>query len=106
MSWFSFGSYQASSIPPAGVQLKLGLREGGRLPNSTHMQEGKAGAITPTTPTWDVKKDTDRLFQEHGVEEVKKIEKQTRLDIDQRQEDLRQMVGYVHKLVPSVHFHF
>ena len=107
MSWFNFGSSQASSSPAAGVNLKLGLREGGVHP-SAHLQGGKAGAITPTTPTWDVNKDTDHLFQEHGVEAVKNIEKQTRLDIDQRRVDLRQMVGYVPcKLteVNSVHFH-
>ena len=45
------------------------------------------------TPTWDVERDTDTLFREHGVEEIKEIEKQTRLDIDSRREDLRQMVG-------------
>ena len=45
------------------------------------------------TPTWDVEKDTDRLFRDHGIEEIKRIEKQTRLDIDSRREDLRQTVG-------------
>lgn len=45
------------------------------------------------TPTWDVEKDTDTLFCLHGIQEIKQIEKQTRLDIDSRREDLRQMVG-------------
>ena len=40
-----------------------------------------------------VEKDTDNLFCSHTVEEIKKIEQQTRLDIDRRKEDLRQMVG-------------
>jgi hypothetical protein len=45
------------------------------------------------TPTWDVEKDTDKLFRDHRIEEIRQIEKQTRLDIDSRREDLRQMVG-------------
>jgi len=45
------------------------------------------------TPSWDVEKDTDALVREHGIEEIKRIEEQTRKDIDSRREDLRQMVG-------------
>ena len=51
------------------------------------------GSPSAATPTWDIEKDTDALFCEHSVEEIKQIEKQTRLDIDSRREDLRQMVG-------------
>lgn len=40
-----------------------------------------------------VEKDTDGLFRSRSVEEIKRIEQQTRLDIDRRKEDLRQMVG-------------
>ena len=42
-----------------------------------------------------VEKDTDELFCSHTVQEIKQIEQQTRLDIDRRKEDLRQMVGSV-----------
>ncbi len=67
------------------------------------MLSGKVLPLTPATPgspsvatpTWDVERDTDILFREHGVVEIKEIEMQTRLDIDRRREDLRQMVGYV-----------
>ena len=45
------------------------------------------------TPAWDVEKDTNNLFRDHGIEDIKKIEEQTRKDIDSRREDLRQMVG-------------
>ncbi len=51
------------------------------------------GSMGVATPAWDVEKDTDILFRDHGVEEIKKIEEQTRKDIDSRREDLRQMVG-------------
>lgn len=95
MSWFGFGSSQASSKPPAGLHFKLGLVGGGSQPPSNYIPlvGGKTGATSPITPTWDVDKDTNRLFQEHGVDEMKEIEKQARLDIDRRREDLRQMVG-------------
>ena len=40
-----------------------------------------------------VERDTDELFRSNTVQEIKQIEQQTRLDIDRRKEDLRQMVG-------------
>ena len=42
---------------------------------------------------WDVETDISALFSKHSVEEVRKIEQQTRLDIERKKEDLRQMVG-------------
>lgn len=78
-SWFSFGVSPRNNPPPTKLVF------GGLT--STPGTPGVA------TPTWDVEKDTNTLFQEHTIEEIKQIEKQTRLNIDSRREDLRQMVG-------------
>lgn len=78
-SWFSFGGTPKSISPP--TRLVFGKSAG------TPESPGVA------TPTWDAEKDTDTLFRLHGIEEIKQIEKQTRLDIDSRREGLRQMVG-------------
>ena len=43
--------------------------------------------------SWDAEKDTSALFCSHSIEEIRQIEQQTRLDIERRKEDLRQMVG-------------
>ena len=48
---------------------------------------------SPVGVVGGVEKDTDDLFRSHTVDEIKRIEQQTRLDIDRRKEDLRQMVG-------------
>ncbi|XP_065910977.1 conserved oligomeric Golgi complex subunit 1-like [Dysidea avara] len=42
---------------------------------------------------WDAERDTDTLFQNHSVEEIRKIERRTRNDIQIKKEELRQMVG-------------
>lgn len=42
---------------------------------------------------WDVEADISALFSKHSVEEVRQIEQKTRLDIERKKEDLRQMVG-------------
>ena len=78
-SWFSFGGTPKSTPPP--TRLVFG------------QSVGTPGSPGVATPTWDVEKDTDTLFRLHGIEEIKQIEKQTRLDIDSRREGLRQMVG-------------
>ena len=95
MSWLSLGSSPAGSNPTVGAQLKLLLKDTETYAptSSSPLMGGKIGATPPSIPTWDVNKDTDRLFREHRISEVQEIEKQTRLDIDQRREDLRQMVG-------------
>ena len=80
-NWFGFG---AAKISPAPTKLVFG---GGA--------SSSPGSPGVATPMWDVEKDTDTLFREHGIQEIKQIEKQTRLDIDSRREGLRQMVGYV-----------
>ena len=46
-----------------------------------------------TSGSWDAEKDTSALFCSHSIEEIRQIEQQTRLDIERRKEDLRQMVG-------------
>ena len=48
--------------------------------------------IAGPTP-WDVESDISILFCQHSVEEVRKMEQKTRLDIERKKEDLRQMVG-------------
>ena len=44
---------------------------------------------------WDVEADIAALFSKHSVKDVRKIEQKTRLDIERKKEELRQMVGYV-----------
>ena len=47
--------------------------------------------VAPTH--WDVETDISALFSKHTIEEVRQIEQKTRLDIERKKEDLRQMVG-------------
>ena len=42
---------------------------------------------------WEVEADISVLLSKHSVEEVRKIEQETRLDIERKKEELRQMVG-------------
>lgn len=42
---------------------------------------------------WEVEADISALLSKHSVEEVRKIEQKTRLDIERKKEELRQMVG-------------
>ena len=42
---------------------------------------------------WEVEADISALLSKHSVEEVRKIEQRTRLDIERKKEELRQMVG-------------
>ena len=44
---------------------------------------------------YDVKKVVNEYFCKHTIEEIKKIEQSTRLLVEQKKEDLRQMVGCV-----------
>ena len=87
MSWF-FGPSQGSSSTHEGYQRSVSSPGRVAQPQATHANKG-----TPVSPTWDVNKDINRMFQEHTIEEMKGLEKKTRLDIDRRREDLRQMVG-------------
>lgn len=59
-----------------------------RSPLSPSKQQTRGGP----TP-WDVEADISALFSKHSVEEVRQIEQKTRLDIERKKEDLRQMVG-------------
>jgi hypothetical protein len=42
---------------------------------------------------WEVEADISSLLSKHSVEEVRRIEQRTRLDIERKKEELRQMVG-------------
>ncbi|KAL5481989.1 hypothetical protein EMCRGX_G022267 [Ephydatia muelleri] len=46
-----------------------------------------------STATWNVEKEVNGYFCAHTIEEIKKIEQNTRLLVEQKKEDLRQMVG-------------
>ncbi len=75
MSWL-FGPASNSKGKPSP--------NGAQFPSSTGVS---------TSNIRNVDGDTDLMFKEHTVEEMKELEKKTRLDIDRRREDLRQMVG-------------
>ena len=45
--------------------------------------------------TWNVEKEVNVYFCKHTIEEIRKIEQNTRLLVEQKKEDLRQMVGCV-----------
>nr|XP_058952613.1 conserved oligomeric Golgi complex subunit 1-like [Pocillopora verrucosa] len=45
------------------------------------------------TISWDAEVDSDALFSNHTVEEIRAVEHKTRGDIEQKKEDLRLMVG-------------
>jgi len=89
MSWF-FNSARGVNGPPGRRQLtRLGSSS-----NEAHSPSSPTNSKwAPVSPIGDVDKETNRMFQEHTVEEMKDLEKKTRLDIDRRREDLRQMVG-------------
>ena len=42
---------------------------------------------------WEVEADISSLLSKHYVEEVRRIEQKTRLDIERKKEELRQLVG-------------
>lgn len=67
----------------AEVQLTSGLVG----PTTTHAQ------LVTQSRSWDAEVDTNALFCRHTVEEVRQIAQRTRLDIERKKEDLRQMVG-------------
>lgn len=100
-SWLSFGRSFTSSPPPnRSVSLDLtAARVDGNAQGSAKSTPGLSAFKSLGSPgspggmMGGVEKDTDNLFCSHTVEEIKKIEQQTRLDIDRRKEDLRQMVG-------------
>jgi hypothetical protein len=51
---------------------------------------------------WDNESDTNALFQQHTVDEIRQIERKTRMDIEKKKEDLRQMVGErYHELIDA-----
>ncbi len=64
-----------------------------RTPGLSAFKSLSSPGSTPGGIVGGVEKDTDELFCSHTVQEIKQIEQQTRLDIDRRKEDLRQMVG-------------
>ena len=89
MSWF-FGSTQGANSSQGRRQLvRLGSSSNGTQSSRSPMNSKGS----PVSPIGDVDKETNRMFQEHTVEGMKELEKKTRLDIDRRREDLRQMVG-------------
>ena len=47
------------------------------------------GGVEP----WEVEADISSLLSKHSVEEVRRIEQRTRLDIERKKEELRQLVG-------------
>ncbi|XP_062516970.1 conserved oligomeric Golgi complex subunit 1-like [Corticium candelabrum] len=55
-----------------------------------------------TGGVWDNEADTNALFQQHTVDDIRLIEQKTRMDIDKKKEDLRQMVGErYHELIDA-----
>ena len=64
-----------------------------RTPGLSAFKSLSSPVSSPGGVLGGVEKDTDELFCSHTVQEIKQIEQQTRLDIDRRKEDLRQMVG-------------
>ena len=91
--WLSFGQgFGSSASSPTSQSASLGAGSPSSPPGlSVFKSLGSPGS--PGGTLGGVEKDTDNLFCFHTVEEIKKIEQQTRLDIDRRKEDLRQMVG-------------
>ena len=64
------------------------------------MQRPSASPLSPSPRqrgregrSWDVEADISVLFSKHSVEQVRQIEQKTRLDIERKKEELRQMVG-------------
>lgn len=68
-----------------------------RSPNSSK----GTSPVSPLSPrhgnsktiSWDAEVDSDALFSNHTVEEIRAVEHKTRGDIEQKKEDLRVMVG-------------
>lgn len=88
--WLSFGQSISSSPPSRSVS--VGETGAGSTPGLSMFKSlGSPGSLGGVVGS--VEKDTDDLFCSRTVEEIKQIEQQTRLDIDRRKEDLRQMVG-------------
>lgn len=109
-SWLSFGRGRfSSSGDGGGGGSPLPLSPTGSRSNHASSPKSKVPSLasppglsmfksldSPGSPVGvmgGVEKDTDNLFCSRTVQEIKQIEQQTRLDIDRRKEDLRQMVG-------------
>lgn len=101
-SWLSFGKgfsvSSAGSPLPSPVSRSVASRQSSETASPTSppglsVFKSLGSPGSPVGVVGGVEKDTDDLFCSHTVLEIKKIEQQTRLDIDRRKEDLRQMVG-------------
>lgn len=98
-SWLSFG--QSFSSSPSVTGTGAAASAAGSGPNSPRTPglsafKSLSSPISSGSPgdvLGGVERDTDELFRSNTVQEIKQIEQQTRLDIDRRKEDLRQMVG-------------